>query len=312
MPNAPDSRRSFSLRDVRLIAGFELGESLRTRLLMVMVLLFVGGGALGAWGFSKLVSQIEQKTAQVTGADPAERPGTTLKRARDAGSYRELVGFFVADKERADYFAALPPIVVFFGWSALLFTPWLILITAPETIASEVATRSIRYAALRTGRLEFALGKMAGQALILAGVTALSALAFFVVAATTMAGFEAGATLTGLAATWPRVFCYNLAFLGWAMLASMITASANLARVVAIAGSIGLAIVAALAGANFIRTNVVITAAADVVRFLTPFQHREVLAYPHGAGFWVALGACVGLAALYFAVGYWFLRRRDL
>ena len=37
----------------RLVARFELAESVRSRLLLVMVLLFVGGGALGAWGYTR-------------------------------------------------------------------------------------------------------------------------------------------------------------------------------------------------------------------------------------------------------------------
>ena len=48
---AADPVRGF-VRDVGLLARFELGESVRSRLLLVMVLLFVGGGALGAWGYT--------------------------------------------------------------------------------------------------------------------------------------------------------------------------------------------------------------------------------------------------------------------
>ena len=40
-----------------------------------------------------------------------------------------MLKFFLGDEQKAAYYADLPPIVVFFGWAAFLFTPWLVLFT---------------------------------------------------------------------------------------------------------------------------------------------------------------------------------------
>ena len=217
-----ESSRRF-VRDVALVGRFEMAEALRSRLLIVMVLLFVGAGGLGAYAFTELLGRVEANAAQVTGAPVAAKPGAMVRGLRNVHGYRDLLRTFLGSDEKADYFAAIPPIVVFFGWASFAFTPWLVLFTSAETIATEVASRSIRYSVLRTGRLEFALGKMLGQALILAGVTVLSALTFFGVAWASLAGFESGATALGLLSYLPRVFIYTLPFLGWAMLSSMLT-----------------------------------------------------------------------------------------
>lgn len=316
-PDAPHSavRQRTLGRDIALVARFELGEALRSRLLVVMILLFVGGGVLGAWGYTRLISTLEEKTAQMMGAPEAKRPGGTIKRLRDSRNYRDVLMVFLRDEAKADYYAALPPIVVFFGWASFMFTPWLILFTSAETIASEVASRSIRFSVMRTGRLELALGKMAGQALIIAGVTALSAVAFYLVAWGRLDGFEHRETALGLLSYWPRVMLYSLPFLAWALLASMVSSSVNVARIVSLGGGVVLGMLSGLAdGAKGFgwREGPVGDAVWLAVRFIVPFGHYEGLSYPPGGGLPADLALCLTLTVLYFGVGFLVLRKRDL
>ncbi len=301
-------------RDTALVARFELGEALRTRLLVVMLFLFVGAGALAAWGFSEMIEGIEHRTAEITGAPTTRRPGGALRRMRESASYRDLLRTFLRDEKKADYYAAQQPIVVFFGWAAMLFTPWLLLFTAADTIASEVSSRAIRYVALRTSRLSYALGKLTGQVVIMLGVTALSAVAFYLVAWASFEGFEHGATALGLASYWPRVVIFSLPFVGWSMFASMATASANMARIVALGGAVVLAILNGLAARNaWVRGDGATSNAIwDLVTYLTPFGHREGLAYPPGGAMPTDIILCVALTVVYFCAGFAILERRDI
>jgi ABC-type transport system involved in multi-copper enzyme maturation permease subunit len=301
-------------RDVALVARFELAEAARSKLLVVMVLLFVGAGALGAWAYTEVLERIESNAAKITGAPPPRRPGGGLRRLREQRSYRDMLRMFTGSDAKADYYASIPPIVVFFGWVSFTFTPWLVLFTSAETIATEVATRSIRYSVLRTGRLEFALGKTLGQALIVVGVTALSALTFFLVAAFALDGFEGVATARGLLSYWPRVVLYLLPFLGWAMLASMLTSSANLARILSLGGGTALAVIAGLVARppSWLRGNAVLDGVRDLLGYVTPYGHSEGLSYPPGGALGSDLAVCLALTVLYFAAGFAVLRRRDL
>ena len=299
-------------RDVALVARFELAESLRSRLLAVMILLFVGSGGLGSWIYSAIVSKAEARAAELLSAPATKRPGAATRSLRGSKSYRDVVRAFVHDDQQADYYASFPPIVVFYAFAAFFFTPWLILFTSAETIASEVATRAIRYSLLRTSRLAYALGKAVGQLAILVGVSALSALVFYGVAWAKLAGFEPGATAAGLLAYWPRVIVYTLPFLGLAMLASMVTASANFARIVALAGGILLAVASVIAGNEDWRGNVVAAGALDLLGFLTPFGHAEGFKYPAGGALPADLAICLVLTVLYFSAGFLVLRHRDV
>lgn len=299
-------------RDVALVARFELGEAVRSRLLIVMVLLFVGGGALSAWGYTSTLERIEQGAAQVTGGPQARRPGGVVSRMRRSGSYRDLLRTFLRDDRKADYFASIPPLVVFFGWASIMFTPWLVLFTSSETIAADVASRAIRFSVLRTGRLSFALGKTLGQAAIVAGVTALQAVTFFMVAWAALSSFEPGATALGLLSYWPRVLLYLLPFLAWAMFASMATASANLARVLALGGAVVLAILSGLSSSTRLRGGPVRDVLLDLAGYLTPIGHSEGLSYPPGGRLAGDVLILLALAVVYFCAGFAVLRRRDL
>jgi ABC-type transport system involved in multi-copper enzyme maturation permease subunit len=300
------------LRDVVLLARFELAESVRSRLLLVTLLLFVGGGALGAWGYTAVIGKIEEAAASALNVPAADKPGATVARLRDSRSYRDMLKFFTGDEGKAAYYAELPPIVVFFGWASFLFTPWLLLFTAAETIASEVSSRAIRYSLLRTGRLAYAVGKAGGQLLVLIGVTGLSALVFFLVAWAQLAAFEPGVTALWLLSYWPRVVIYNLPFLAWAMFASMVTGSANLARVVALGGAVVLWLLHVLAGLRWVQRSAVWSQVMDLLGYLSPFGRNQGLSYPPGGALPGDLLVCLALTVLYFAAGFAVLRRRDV
>jgi hypothetical protein len=265
-----------------------------------------------AWGYTSALERIEQGAARMTGAPSVGRPGGVMSRLRRSGSYRGMLRAMIKDTRKADYLAELPPIVAFFGWASFAFTPWLVLFTSSETIATEVANRAIRFSVLRTGRLPFAVGKAAGQLAIVAGVTALQAVTFFGVAWLSLSSFEPRATALGLLSFWPRVVLYLLPFLAWAMFASMAAASSNLARVLGLGGAVVLAILSGLSGSTRLRGGLVRDALLDALGYLTPFGHSDGLSYPPGGHLASDLAILLALTVLYFALGFAVLRRRDL
>ncbi len=293
------------LRDTTLVARFEIAEAVRSKLLLVMLLLFLGAGSLGAWGFTKAVQRIEQEASSVV-------PGVSVKIDRSSPLYRNLIQRFVHDPAKAEYFLSLPPIVFFYAWASLGFMPWLVLFLSAETIASEVSSRGIRYSLLRTGRLPYALGKMAGQAVILAGAAAAAALAYYAVSWKLLGGVEAGGIARGMLCYWPLILLHNLPFLAWALFASMATASANLSRILSLGGAVVLAILSALSGWSFLQRGPVSAGLWKLASFLTPFGHAGGLEYPRGTPFWTDAATCLGLSLLYFGAGYALLRRRDV
>jgi hypothetical protein len=96
------------------------------------------------------------------------------------------------------------------------------------------------------------------------------------------------------------------------MFASMVTASANLARIVALGGAVVLALLNGLAASSRFRAGAVSSTVCDLVGYLTPFGHNEGLGYPPGGALPGDVAVCLALTVLYFAAGYWALARRDV
>jgi len=310
---APAATSAFSVRDTLVVARFELGEALRTRLVLVMLLLFMGGGGLGAWGFSQCLGRLEATAAQALGAPQTKKAGASLDRLKHTPVYRQFLRSAVNDDAKADYFVALPPMVVVYAFVALLFTPWLVLFTSSDTIATEVASRAIRYTLLRTGALEYALGKFLGQAVLVFCVIGTCGLTFFVVSWLNLASFDAAGIAWGILSFWPRVFVHTLPFLAFALMASMITSSANIARITALGGAVVLGILNGMAReASPLRVGPVSNVLWDAAQTLAPFSHSDGLMYPRGGEFVRDVLMCLALAVLYFCCGFVRLRRRDI
>ena len=135
---------------------------------------------------------------------------------------------------------------------------------------------------------------------------------FFVVAWVQLAAFEPGTTALWLLSYWPRVLIYNLPFLAFALFASMLTASANLARIVALGGAVVLAALHGLSNLRWAREHPLAGSALDLLAYLSPFGHNDGLSYPPGGALPGDLLACAALTVLYFSAGFAVLARRDV
>jgi ABC-type transport system involved in multi-copper enzyme maturation permease subunit len=298
-------------RDALTVARFELGESIRTRRILAMVLLFTIAGGLAAWGFSRLVASIESATASATGAPATARAGASLEALRNTPIYRDLLRDAVGE-ETAEYLARLPPMVLFFAWMALLFTPWLVLFTAADAISAEIGNRSIRYTLLRTGHLEYACGKFLGQAALFAAVIGLSGVVFFGISTALLVNPRTLESALGALAYWPRLVIHALPFLSLALLASSLARGAATAWALSLVGGIGLAIVAALTRWDALRVHAPVAATLDLLALLLPFGHGWATLGPPGGALLSDLGRSLAQAFLYLAAAHAVLRRRDL
>jgi len=299
-------------RDVLMVMRFELIESLRTRRVLFLMLLFLIGGGISAWGFARLVGEAERAAAEVLAAPTTERPGASLDRLRQTPMYRDILKGMVDDPEAAKSLEALPPLVLVFAWLTMMFAPALVLLGASDSVAEEVASRGVRYSLLRTGRSEYVLGKFCGQLLLLGVVVGLSGLTFFVISWFSLVSLPVQATVLGMLRFWPWIVLDVLPYLGLAFLASMIARGAASARIYAVLGAIGLAIVHALARWSWLRHGPIASALLDLVDYLTPLPRGYGVLAPLGTTLLRSAAMCLGLTAVYLGGGLALFRRRDL
>jgi len=298
------------LRDVAIVAGYELGEALRTRRVLIFALLFVGGAVAGTLAFVELLESLEAGLARALAVADPSKPGAMTAELMRSPEFLRMLRRLVRDEELARELAGLPPLALFYGWLGLTFMPVLVMLTSAETISAELATGSIRFSLLRTDRLSVSAGKLLGQSLLmLAGVYA-GALAVWTTGYFSLSSFEAGRSALWLALLSIRVAVYAFAHVGLALGLSHLTRSVPLSRALALGA---LAVLGLLFGLlrnlDWIREHA--AGPADAVLQLVPRSHLLDLWRP---SLWDRLPSLVMLFALgtvYFAIGYLHRARRD-
>ncbi len=306
MPGATKS----GLRDVAIVAGHELGESLRSRRVLILALLFVGGAVAGTLAFVEILESVEASLAQALAVAEPGKPGAVTAALMQSPEFLRILGRLVRDEALARELAGLPPLALFYGWLGLTFMPVLVMLTAAETISSELGSGSARFSLLRTDRLSFSLGKLAGQTLLLAIGIAGGALAVWVTGYAALGSFEAGRSALWLGLLSIRIGVYAFAHIGLAVGLSHLTRSVPLSRALALGSLLLLGAVWGIGRYNdAVREHA--PGFADTLLTMVPRSHMLDLWQPTLVDRLPALFVLPALGVVYFALGYNYRARRD-
>jgi len=291
------------------IARHELADSVRSRRVIVLVLLYVAGSMAATLFFVTVLQKIEVQLAESLGVQAAAGTGTVTATLWKSDAFRRMLTGLAGNRELAETLLDIPPLALFFGWLSFAFTPALVMLTSTARITEELWSGSARFVLFRASRLHWCLGKFAGQAIQLLGALLLSAAGAWLVGLLRMKSFEPASTAWAMVLFSSRAWVYSLAFLGLALAVSQWCAAPNLALALGFLAMIALAIVGGVAehfaGDGWRRL-------WDVVLALTPNGHKTDLWWGDAAHLLPACIFLVCLAFAYLAAGYARFVRRDV
>jgi ABC-type transport system involved in multi-copper enzyme maturation permease subunit len=325
------------LRDIFLVAGFELREMRRSRRLLLAGALYMLVAAIGSYTFAEFLTRVQPITNmgdyqrnrggpfQQFGPGPALRPppapaapaGTSPSQAKlfQRGSpFREVLGRSVTDQAALEFLVSKPAVMLFHMLVSLGILPFITMLTSSESISQEQQSRGVRFMVLRTGRAEFVLGKVLGQAFTIALLTLLGGFICMGIAAWKLQDFEFWPAFSALLLFWPRIVAYCIAYLGLAALCSMNSSTPVASRIFSIIGL----------GAMFFSYEIMqiylvgLDSASGEARllnalgFLLPYSHEYDLWYPELATYGGAMAALVFIGAFFTTIGLLIYRERDL
>jgi ABC-type transport system involved in multi-copper enzyme maturation permease subunit len=224
-----------SLRGALLVARFDLGESLRSRKAIVLLILYVAGAVLGTLLFVELLRALEIVMADALAVARTRRPGAMTETMMSSTQLRDVLEGWTGDPELAASLVTTPPIALFYGWLSMAFVPVLVVLTSAEAISGELATGSVRFSLTRVDRSAWAAGKALGQAALLAVGIGLGSIGAFIVGAIRLGSFEALPTALALLSYSGSALVYGLAWLSLVLGASQLTASVPGSRALAFA-----------------------------------------------------------------------------
>jgi ABC-type transport system involved in multi-copper enzyme maturation permease subunit len=196
------------------IARHELRVMLRTRRALAVLGIYVASAVIAGLGYTVSVRFVEQAMQQAGSMDPQ------VARSIDVFSepaYNAALAF-IAGTEVSQIAPALcgSPIVPFVLWGSLRFLPLLFLLATFDSIAGDLASRSLAYTTLRASRTEVVLGKVLGHLVLLGLLSALCAMLVLGIAASQLESVTFAGALPGLlyvlALLLPFGVCYLAMF----------------------------------------------------------------------------------------------------
>jgi hypothetical protein len=297
------------VRDVVLVARFEVLRAVRTWRAVALLALYgiASGGA--AWLFTRLVWVLENTVARQLGVAETEVPGAMLDRLVASETWREVVGAMTGAPHLVERIVQIPPLAMFDLWFGFLLVPFFAASASAECLAIDVQSRAIRYEALRTGRLELVLGRFAGQLFLTSAATLLSVIVAWAVGLGFMVVERPLELLSWLLAFAPRAWAFSVPFVAIGVAASQVTASPAWARVLALGGTAGSWTLFGLA--RWAEAEGWLPIASDLALQLLPQGWLRGLWEP-GAGWLASAGACLALGGAILSLGYVRFARRDL
>lgn len=305
---APQPRGKF-LHDVLTVAGQELGESMRTKRAILLMVLFCGITVFATFLFTKLLISLEKEVLSVMGLDEGAAGSASNVLWKNKHFQHMLVEMMDGDTQAARMLLQFSPMGLFYGWIMLSMAPWLVALTSSARITEEVWSGAARFVLVRTTRLAWVLGKFIGQALLLLVALLLTVAAGWITAWFRLEVFDMRQALGDMLLFAPRVWVYGLAFLGLVSGISMFCRTPGIANAL---GIVGFLVVTALyylaktfAGDGW-------RSILDAVQLVLPHHHFFDLMYPDWGHTVPALTFLLALGLGYLLIGYSHLARKDL
>ena len=296
-----------ALRDIVLVGWFEVLRALRTWRALALFVLYGLATAGAAYTFVGLVWVMENALAKQLGVPETETPGAMMQKLVESDSFRGMIEAMVGSEAAVDQVLAVPVLAVFNLWFGFLLIPFFAASAAAESVSIDMGTRSLRYEALRTGRLELIGGRYLGQLALTGMATALSVLGVWAIGMFAMRGNEALPLFGWLCWLSLRAWFFSMPFVGIGLAASQLTSWPMWARVMALGATAGTWVLYAFC--QWLEDGR-LAVLADLGLQILPQGWMTQMWEPVG---WAAPALiCSVLGPVFALFGYLFFSRRDL
>ena len=227
-----------SVRDILLVARFEVMRAIRTWRAMALFLMYGIASGGGAYTFTRILLAMENALAVEMGSPKVRVPGAMLGELMQRDSFRSFLSFMVGSDTVMERILDVPVLAVCHLALCFALTPFFAAGASAECISIDMGSRALRFEVLRTGRLELVSGRYVGQMILTGLAIALSVPIVWGIGLIYMTGndpVELGGWLAWLSI---RAWAFGMPFIGLGVAASQLTTSPAWARVMAIGATL--------------------------------------------------------------------------
>ena len=225
-----------SLWRIAQTALCEWENALRSRRALVLLLLYLAAAVLCMNGTITVLGKMENELVRVLRLPTSEQTGVVSETLWKSKSFRNMIAAGVDDRLVFEDISKRHPVELLYAWFAFFCAPLLVVLVSGTRVAEDLRTGVARYMLVRTTRLEWSLGKYAGQALMIACALAVSAVGAWCVALYRLPAATAARLFLPMLGWGVSAWYYSLAWLGLALGLSHLTRSGMRATAFGILG----------------------------------------------------------------------------
>ena len=217
------------------VACYEWFGALCSRRAVVVMLLYLAAAVCGMnWSIS-LLGKIETELTQMLQLPVSEQSGVVSTVIWKSIPFQKMVQAMVRDELVYRDIVGRHPAELIFAWFSFFNSPLLVVLVSANRIADDLHSGAVRYMIMRVPRACWTLGKLVGQALLVAVAFVVSALGAYLVAWIRLRGVPDAPHLFFPMLDWSlRAWVYSFAYLGLTLGLSHLTRSGSKATILGI------------------------------------------------------------------------------
>jgi ABC-type transport system involved in multi-copper enzyme maturation permease subunit len=322
------------LQEIGVIWRGELGQSLKSGrivVLLVLFLLFTGLTLLGIGWLSWQWNQKQQKAFEDEIAnspykedlDPAKVAEMRKKAADNNEGKKFIVNLLFSDDDAAlgEALLAIPFVLLIVFKLSIIFLPLFIALMGFDQLSAEIGSRSIRYLVVRARRSSLVLGKFATQGTVLALLMLVCVVAMIVVSLIVDPDFTTGKAALTLLKLWVVSVVFSLAYLGLTTFCSALFRQPAVSLVLNVILLFVVWFIALIGDAyrlpgqsatSMSLASLKPESVVGYVRYVSVWHFSADLIHPHWQRFGAAGLAHLGFAMVFLGAAYLVLRARDV
>ena len=221
-----------SLFRIGQVALSECAGAVHSRRALVILVLYLLSSVFCMVGTISILGKMEAELVNVLQLPESQRTGVVSATLWKSKPFQRMVKASLRNDLVYDDIVGRHPAELVYAWFAFLCAPLLAVLVAGNRVADDLRSGAVRYALVRVTRLEWTLGKYAGQVLMVALALAASAVGAWLVAVFRLSGVGMLDLLPAMFGWGFRAGLYALAWLGLALGVSHLTRSGSRATAV--------------------------------------------------------------------------------
>lgn len=206
-------------------ALWEWSGAIRSRRALVILFLYLASAVLCMNGSISVLGKMEKELAAVLQLPASESTGVVSASLWKSKPFARMVRSAVGEGPVLDGIFGRHPVELLYAWFAFLCAPLLAVLVCGTRVSDDIRSGAVRYMLVRETRIEWSLGKYAGQTLMIGIALAAGSLGAVAVAFFRLSPGTAGGIALPMLGWGVRAWAYSLAWIGLALGLSHLTRS---------------------------------------------------------------------------------------